>query len=137
MDSRPRAAGALWSPERVVDRFIDDVLNGGRPEAAPELVDNDLLRRRVAALRRSFLDLRVETVRMVRQRAMVAVHLVATGTHTGRFQGGEPTGRAWSSTATAIFEVRDGRIVDFWLTWDMLDILDQLGLLVWAVDPGP
>ena len=137
MDNLPVVDGPSTSPERVVERFIDDVLNGGRPEAASDLVDNDLLRRRAAALRRSFDDLRVRIVRVVSQDAMVAVHLVATGTHTGRFQGGEPTGRAWSSTATAIFEVRRGRIVDFWLTWDMLDILDQLGLIVWAAEPGP
>lgn len=41
-------------------------------------------------------------------------------------EGGDATGRPWSSSCTAIFEVDEGRIVDFWMTWDVLDILEQL-----------
>jgi len=127
-------SGRTTSSERVVERFIDEILSGGRPEAAPELMDNDLLRDRTAALRKAFADLRVVIVRTVARGPLVAVHLLASGTHTGPFQGGHPTGRIWTSSATAIFEVRHGRIVDFWLTWDTLDILDQLGILVRTAD---
>lgn len=116
-------------PIAIVQRFLDEVMNGGRPESAPELVDSEPLRRRVAAFRAAFADLRVQAVRMVADGACVAVHLVGSGTHTGPFQGGGPTGRTWSSSCTAIYEVRDGRIVDFWVTWDTLDIAEQLGVV--------
>jgi predicted ester cyclase len=122
------------SPAAIVDRFIIDVLNGGRPESAPELIRNDPLQRRLQALRLAFTDLRVTVVRRVAQGPFVALHLAASGTHTGPFQGGSPTGRVWSSTCTGIFEVRDGSIVDFWLTWDLLDILEQLRLVQRAAD---
>jgi steroid delta-isomerase-like uncharacterized protein len=110
----------------VVERFLDEVMNGSRPESAPDLVQSDPLRRRVEALRAAFPDLHVSIVQLVSSARLVAVHLNATGTHVGPFQGSPATGRAWSSTGTAIFEIGAGTIVDFWVTWDMLDILEQL-----------
>lgn len=116
-------------PRDVVERFLADVMSGSRPDSAPELVGSQPLRRRIEALRMAFPDLQVRTVRTVVQDSLVAVHLVATGTHHGRYQGAPPTGRSWSSTCSAIFDVRDGRIVDFWLTWDTLTIAEQLGVV--------
>lgn len=116
-------------PRDVVERFLADVVSGSRPTSAPELVGSQPLRRRIEALRMAFPDLRVRTVRTVVQGSLVAVHLVATGTHEGPYQGAPPTGRSWSSTCSAIFEVQDGRIVDFWLTWDTLAIVEQLGVV--------
>jgi predicted ester cyclase len=113
----------------VVERFIDDVLNGGRPESAPALIASEPLYRRIGVLRAAFADLHVRVIRLVADGPLVAVHLVGTGTHTGPFQGSGPTGRAWSTSCTAIYEVSDDRIVDFWLTWDMLDIAEQLGVV--------
>jgi len=110
----------------VVERFLDDVLNGGRPMSAPDLIDNEPLRQRIGAFRAAFPDLRVTVVRIVADDSLVAVHLLAGGTHRGVFQGALPTGRRWTSTCTAIYEVSEGRIVDFWVTWDVLDILEQL-----------
>ena len=110
----------------VVLRFLDEVLNGGRPESAPHLVHSQPLRHRVAALRAAFPDLRVSVQRVVVDGGLVAVHFNASGTHAGPFQGAPATGRVWSSTCTAIFQVDEQAISDFWMNWDMLDILEQL-----------
>jgi steroid delta-isomerase-like uncharacterized protein len=113
----------------VIERFLAEIVNGGRAESAPELIAAEPLRPRVAAFNTAFPDLRASVVRVVADDHLVAVHLVASGTHNGVFQGAPPTGRAWSSSCTAIYEVSDGRIVDFWVNWDMLDILEQLGVV--------
>lgn len=117
------------SSTAVVERFVRDVMSGGRPESASELIANEPLRQRVDAFRSAFADLKVHITRLVAAERLVAVHLVATGTHTGSFQGSPPTGRSWTSSCTAIYEVRDGRIVDFFVTWDLLDILEQLHIV--------
>lgn len=116
-------------PRDVVERFLGELMNGSRPESAPDLLRNEPLLQRVSAFRAAFADLQVRVVQLVEDDRLVAVHLLATGTHTGPFQGGQATGRTWSSTCTAIYEVRDGRIVDFWINWDTLDILEQLHLV--------
>jgi predicted ester cyclase len=58
---------------------------------------------------------------------LVAVNLIGRGTHQGTFQGVPPTGRRWAATCSAFYRVEDGRIVDSWLNWDVLGILDQVG----------
>lgn len=121
-------------PVSIVERFISEVLNGERTESATDVVANEPLRQRAAAFRAAFADLRVHTVRIVSEDRLVAVHLVGSGTHTGPFQGSPATGRAWSSSCTAIYEVDDGRIVDFWMTWDVLDILEQLRVVSRAAE---
>ena len=58
---------------------------------------------------------------------LVGVTTIGRGTHVGPFHGFAPTGRQWSAPATALFRISGGRIVDHWVTWDMLGILEQLG----------
>jgi predicted ester cyclase len=38
-----------------------------------------------------------------------------------------PTGRRWAATCSAFYRVVDERIVDSWMNWDLLGILEQLG----------
>jgi predicted ester cyclase len=119
----------MSAPVTIVERFLAEVMSGGRPASASDLIDSDPLQQRVDAFRKAFPDLQVAAIRVVNDGPMVAAHLVGRATHTGVFQGAPPTGRVWSSTCTAIYEVRDGRIVDFWLNWDTLDIVEQLGVV--------
>ena len=122
------------TPRAIVERFLDDVMSGGRPESAPDLVTSEPLLDRVRVLRSAFPDLRVQVVRIVVDGELVAVHLAGGGTHRGTFQGSRATGRRWAAAGTAIYRVRGGRIADFWVTWDTLAILEQLGLVLRSVE---
>ena len=83
----------------------------------------------LSTLRSAFPDLHVRIDRILSEEPLAAVHLIATGTHLGPFHGSPPTGRRWSSTCTAIFEIGERGIVDFWLNWDSLDMLEQLRIV--------
>jgi len=112
---------------RVVERYLDEVLNGHRPASSEELISSETFRQRVEMFRRSFPDLVVTPQVMVANGDYVAVHLTGRATHRGIFQGVPATGRAWSATCSAVYRVEDGRIADFWVNWDVLAILEQLG----------
>lgn len=111
----------------VVQQYLDGVLVGGAAEAVAELVDDPGLRRSATALRRAFPDLTISRVVMVSQDGMVGAHFAARATHRGIFQGVPATGRTWAASCTALYRVRDRRIVDSWETWDLLGILEQIG----------
>lgn len=113
--------------ELVVERYLAEVLNGADRGAADRLVGNESLKQRVAALRAAFPDLRVETQQLLADGDLAAAHLVGRATHAGLFQGCPPTGRAWTASCTAIYRVQDGRIVDSWVNWDLLAVMEQLG----------
>ena len=62
-----------------------------------------------------------------------------TGTHTGEYRGlapwtGEkitlaPTGKKFTMTGVSIKRIVDGKIVESWGVYDMLDLLKQLGVI--------
>lgn len=115
------------SPADVVRRYLDEALAGGDSNALEALVPGADLRRRVTSLRRAFPDLAVKVRLLIADGDWVGVHFTGGGTHLGVFQGVPPTGRAWTAGCTALLRVADGRIVDAWVTWDLLAILEQLG----------
>jgi predicted ester cyclase len=121
MSPRRRAA------EDVVRRYLDAVLDGGDPRALEDVVSDEGLRSRVAVFRAAFPDLSITTDLLVVDGDLVAVHLIGRATHQGTFQGIPPTGRSWTAACTAIYRVEEGRINDFWINWDLLAILEQIG----------
>ena len=51
-----------------------------------------------------------------------------TGTHTGPFQGFQPTGRSFRVRGMQISRFSDGKLIERWGSSDQLGILTQLGL---------
>ena len=111
----------------VVERYVAEVLNGHDLGALGELVADETLKQRVRLFLDAFPDLEVETNLAAREGDLVAVNLTGRATHKGIFQGIPATGRRWAATCSAFFRVENGRIADFWINWDELGILEQLG----------
>jgi steroid delta-isomerase-like uncharacterized protein len=111
----------------AVERLIDEVLNGHDLASLDELVADETLKQRLRLFLEAFPDLRVDANLVVADGELVAVNLIARGTHKGTFQGVPPTGRRWAATCGAFYRVEDGRIVDGWVNWDLLGIFEQLG----------
>jgi steroid delta-isomerase-like uncharacterized protein len=70
---------------------------------------------------------------MVAEGDRVVTKKTFTGTNTGELNGLPATGRRVTLQYVDIMRVRDGRIVEHWLSMDQLSWLQQLGL---APDPG-
>jgi steroid delta-isomerase-like uncharacterized protein len=111
----------------TVERYLEEVLNGHDLVALDELVADETLKQRVRLFLEAFPDLKVDTNLVVTEGDLVAVNLTGRGTHEGTFQGVPPTGRRWAATCSAFFRIEDERIADFWINWDELGILEQLG----------
>ena len=59
----------------------------------------------------------------------VTTRLKLHAVHTGEFQGMPPTGKPIVVPQTTIHRIRDGKIVEVWVSSDDLGMLKQLGLL--------
>ena len=138
MSDRPEA-------DKDLIRRLYAVLHGsGDTEAAMDLVaadyvDHDLpgigkggrdeLFMLVAGVRSAVPDVRPSVVQAVAEDDLVAVRVVAEGTHTGTpFPPGIPASGArlrWQECH--IYRIADGRIAEHWGVNDMLSILQQLG----------
>ena len=59
----------------------------------------------------------------------VATHITFHGTHTGTFQGIQPTGKQVTIFGINSARVADGQIVEQWTEFDALGMLQQLGVI--------
>ena len=78
---------------------------------------------------KGFPDLHVTIEDIIAEGDKVCVRLKETGTHTGEFRGLAPTGKKIKYTAVAIWRIVDGKVVEGWGVYDMLDYYKQLGVI--------
>ena len=57
----------------------------------------------------------------------VAARYICQGTQTGPWRGSPPTGRAFKITSTIIHQIADGKVVEDWMDYDSLAMMQQLG----------
>jgi predicted ester cyclase len=127
---------------------LPGAVNEGRLEVADELFDEDFVghapwspedSRGPKASRSSWRrggrqrsDLRIEIISQFAEDERVATRFVCTGTQTGPMFGFPPTGRRGSMAGMAITRFSDGMIVSDWGEFDLLGLMQQLGVV-----PGP
>jgi predicted ester cyclase len=58
----------------------------------------------------------------------VVTRFTINGRQEGEFAGIPSTSKFARVTATGIYRVVDGRIVESWLNWDALGLMQQLGV---------
>lgn len=121
-EGRLEVVDELYAPE-----YVDHVSRGPEPAtvSGPEG-----LKEAVTLFRTAFPDLRYEVHQQVAEGDVVVTRFSATGTHLKPFLGAAPTGRRIAYTGIDINRVRDdGRIVESWVQYDALGLLQQLGLV--------
>jgi steroid delta-isomerase-like uncharacterized protein len=59
----------------------------------------------------------------------VVTRLTLHAVHTGEFQGMPATGRQIAMAQTTIHRIRDGKIVEVWVSSDDISMMKQLGLM--------
>ena len=77
----------------------------------------------------AFPDLCMTIEDLIGEGDCVVRRFTASGTNEGSFMGVPPTGRFVSVTGVAIDRIREGRLVESWLSFDSLGALQQMGAL--------
>jgi steroid delta-isomerase-like uncharacterized protein len=132
----------------LVRRFYEEVWDRGNTGFAFEVFADDYVRHDFRAtdplpgpagqqqiaddFRAAFPDLRVTVDVIVGENDFVVGRWTATGTHTGRWGGLEPTGRQIAFSAANIFRFENGKVVEIWNHRDDLGLQEQLGAAVHA-----
>ena len=63
------------------------------------------------------------------ERDLVWTRFSAAGTHLGPFFGAAPTGKTVTYTGMDLNRIADGRIVESWVNYHALTLLQQVGLV--------
>ena len=128
----------------VIRRFVEEVQNNKSEAAYDELNDPEFLnlssppgvpsdreggKMYLWGFLNAFPDSRFTIDDMIAEDDRVVTKKTFTGTHSGDFAGIPATGRTVTLQYVDIMRVRDGRIVEHWLSMDQLSFMQQLGLI--------
>jgi steroid delta-isomerase-like uncharacterized protein len=130
--------------KEVIRRFIEEVLNQKNWDAFDELHHPDFVnlsappgmpsdvgggKTFLSGFLGAFPDSQFTVDDMIAEGDRVATKKTFTGTHTADFFGIPPTGRRVTLQYADIMRVRDGKIVEHWLSMDQLSFMQQLGVI--------
>jgi predicted SnoaL-like aldol condensation-catalyzing enzyme len=131
--------------KRLAAEFVDEVFNKGNlaylhdaladdfvdhtppPGGAPDKAGTIELFEQMS---KTTSDVQVEIVQVIASGNKVALHGRYSGTDTGGFMGGAPTGKPYTMESIDITEYNDqGQAVGHWGIPDVMGVMGQLGLL--------
>ncbi|ODR96779.1 hypothetical protein AUC71_04225 [Methyloceanibacter marginalis] len=114
-------ADELYAPD-----YVDHVARGPEPS---RVVGVEGIKQAVRLFRDAFPDLQYAVEEQMAERDLVWTRFSAAGTHLGSFLGAAPTGRTVTYTGMDLNCIADGRIVESWVNYDALALLQQVGLV--------
>ena len=104
--------------KRVVQRMVDEVINGGDLDVLDEIYAPDgaaAMKEWVEPFRTAFPDVHMKTVQLVAEGDTVVGHFLCSGTQAGEWMGRPARGGSFRDVREVYwFTVQDGRIVDGW-----------------------
>jgi steroid delta-isomerase-like uncharacterized protein len=127
-----RAIEEVWNQGKlaVIDEltaanatFHDPSVPGGKftgPEGVKQFVQ---------IYRGAFPDVRLTINDQIAEGDKVVTRWTATGTHKGELMGIAPTNKHATVTGVDIDRYQDGKVVEAWASYDMLGMLQQLGVV--------
>jgi predicted ester cyclase len=117
----------MVEPKTLITEYLRTL--SGRPKT-PEMVQlyvaDERLAKHIAQTEAAFPAYEIIIQDVLADGAKVAVRGEFRGVHRGEFAGIEATGKSVSADLIIIYAVARGRIVDHWMQFDLLTLLDQL-----------
>jgi len=125
----PRLAAAVNARDLdILDQLISpQIVNHGADPSDPPGAER--FKRNFRVLIAAFPDFQITVEDQVAAGDKVVVRWTDTGTHLGEFAGAAPTGKPLLLTGIDILRIAGGRIVERWSEYDMLSVVEELGVV--------
>jgi len=124
----------IWSTgdfDAAEEVYAPDYINHQHhhhPGDAEDLHGTEAMKTFATEFRKAFPDFRDSIDIQIAEGDMVATRATSRGTHRGVFMGIEPTNKELSWTGITIDRISEGKIVESWTNWDMMGMMQQLGV---------
>lgn len=86
-------------------------------------------KKRATLYRNAFPDLRLTVEDLIADGERVVARWSCHGTHKGELNGIAPTGKQFTITGVTIARFEHGKMVEGWINWDALGMMQQLGVV--------
>jgi steroid delta-isomerase-like uncharacterized protein len=130
--------------KKLIYRFTEECWNGGNLDAVPEMIAEHCqyhdavfphmiegvasMQRHIERCRRAFPDLKFTITETVARGNEVEVRWSATATQAAEFLSMPAMDKSASIQGTSIYRIEDGKIVENWVTWNLMSLMEQLGV---------
>lgn len=118
---------------------VDEIIAPGYVYHEPTLGDMagpEGLKQAIMVYRMAYPDLQFTIDETIAEGDLVAMRWTAAGTQSGELLGIPTTGLHTTSVGINIAQFKDGRIIEEWSSWDVMGLMQQLGV-VSPPRPGP
>ena len=128
---------------QIVQKLFNDLFNKGNLAVADQIIapnhvnhdpatpyfgkGPDGEKQIVTLYRGAFPDLHFTIDQIIDAGDFLAVRYTATGTHKAALRGVAPTNKTVKVGGEAIYRISRGKIVESWVYWDALGLMQQLG----------
>ncbi len=128
----------------VSRRYIEEIINTKNPTAIDEICSPDYIDhtpfpgmppnrdglKQFSEMRAASLPDYHSTIEdIVAEGDKVVLRFTGRGTHKGDFMGIPPTGKQVTIKGIGIHRIANGKVVENWVTMDMLSVMQQLGVV--------
>ena len=129
----------------VIRRLFQEVFGTGDVDALTDMVASDVLghdatdpeprrgpesvRQVVVLFRTAFPDLQLGLEDLIAEGDRVVARWTLRGTHRGAFMGVPATGKAVATGGIGIYRLTEGRIAEYWGSFDAMGLMRQLGAI--------
>lgn len=113
----------------AVEGAIDPNYHRHQPNMAMPVESEKDLEQLIGMYRAGVPDLDIRIQHIVAEGDWVVTRVICRGTHTGELAGIPPTGKALEFTASDIFQMAGGKVVESWHNVDDLGLLQQIGVI--------
>jgi steroid delta-isomerase-like uncharacterized protein len=111
----------------VIDLFADDFTDSSAPPGMPNGKEGFLMAHQI--LETGFPDVSFTVDKVVADGDKIGVVATGSGTNTGPFFGMPVTGKKVTWWGVRILRVQDGKIAEAWGLFDLMGILQQMGII--------
>lgn len=137
----------MYEENRELARlFREELWNSGRLEIADQILTKDCriearvpfqtdfvvgpeaLKQLLLLYRASFAGIRMQIQDTIAEQDRVSARWEGKGVHTGALFLPEAVGRPVATTGIDFFVIREGRIAEGWVAWDLFGLLRSLGM---------
>ncbi len=131
--------------KNTVRRLFEEVWNKGNLPVADELFaptyahhdpstpdvgrGPESEKKRATLYRTAFPDLRLTIEDIIAESETVMARWSCRGTHKGDLSGIAPTGKQFTISGVNIARFASGKMVEGWINWDALGLMQQLGVV--------
>lgn len=130
--------------KKIARKIMEEGWNKGHEEVVDEVMSSkcrfhdpvfpsitsglENYKQHIRACKSGFPDLKFTIEDTIAERNEVVMHWKAHGTHRGDFMGMPATNKSATVQGTSICRFERGKIAEIWADWNLLSLLEQLGL---------